>query len=485
MADVHQLDEPAAGRRALRGGGLRVAGYGVNAILTAATSVILLRYLSVEGFGAYVTVTSLVAIVAGITEAGLGLVAQREWIAAEDDAARADVISTTVGVRLVITPVALGLALLFGVAAGYSHVLLAGIAIAGAGVLIVNVASSLSVPLVAQLRLGIVTAADLARAATILLALAVMVVAGASLSTLFLAHVAGGVAMAAVTIVALHGTAPLRPTFDWQRWRPLLAAALPMAVATVVNVIYLRALVVLMSLLAGEREVGLFATSFRIIEVFAGVPVLMMGAAFPILVRAGSSDEPRLAYALQRMVEAGLLVGGLAVLVLVAAADPIVVLLGGHGYEDAAPVLQIQAFALLGVFLSQVFALGLVAVHRQRALALANLLALVTGLGAGLILIPASGATGAAVAAIAGELGLSTICLVALLRARPNLRPSPGRPLRVLLALALGIGAGLPLPDIAGAAVGIVVFVGAAALLRAIPAELFEALRRPAQPSES
>ena len=480
MSETDVLGGPAAGPRAIRGGGLRVAGYGAGAVLTAATSVLLLRYLSVEDFGAYVTITSLVAIVGGITEAGLGLVAQREWIAARGADERREIVSAVVGIRLAATPVGVAVALAFGVAAGYNGTLLAGIALAGAGLVVANVAASLTVPLGAELRFGAVTAAELARQFAIMLVIVAVVVAGGSLATLFLAHVAGGFAMLAVTLAALGGAAMLRPTVSWERWRPLLIAAAPVAAAAVVNVVYLRLLVVLMSLIAEPVETGLFATSYRILEVFAGVPVLMMSAAFPILAHAGASDERRLAYALQRMVEAGLLVAALIVLVLVAAAEPIVVLLGGEEYRAAAPVLQLQAVALLGAFLTQVWALGLVAVHRQRALITVNAVALATALTAGGVLIPIAGADGAAGAAVLGEFVLASTCAVMLVRARPALRPQLARPLRVIGAALVGFAAGLlpGLPDIAAAALSAAVFLGVAWLLGAVPAELVDAVRR-------
>jgi O-antigen/teichoic acid export membrane protein len=309
----------------------------------------------------------------------------------------------------------------------------------------------------------------------------VVVVAGGSFSALFLAHVFGGIAMLVVTVAVLGGAAVLRPTFHWERWRPLLGAAAPIAAAAVVNVIYLRLLVVLMSLLADAEETGLFATSYRILEVFTAIPVLMMGAAFPILSYAGAGDDqPRLAYALQRMVEAGLLVSGLIALVLVAAAEPIVLLLGGDDYRDAAPVLQVQALALVGAFLTQVWALGLVAVHRQRALIVVNAVALATALAGGAVLIPAAGEHGAAIAAVIGELVLAGTCAAMLVRARPALRPQLGRPLRIVLAGVAAVAVGLipGLPDVAAAVASAAIFIGLAKVAGAIPDELLDAVRR-------
>ena len=145
-----------------------------------------------------------------------------------------------------------------------------------------------------------------------------------------------------------------------------------MAVSLVLNVIYLRVLLVMTSLIATETETGLFAASLRVVEVFLGIPILMIGAAFPILVHAGADDKPRLAYALQRLTQASLLVGTGLVLVLAIAAEPIMEILGGAAYADAAEILRLQCFVLVPAFLTQVATFGLVAVHRQGAIVTVN-----------------------------------------------------------------------------------------------------------------
>jgi O-antigen/teichoic acid export membrane protein len=167
------------------------------------------------------------------------------------------------------------------------------------------------------------------------------------------------------------------------------------------------------------------------------------------------------------------------VLVLVIAAQPILEVLGGSKYDQAADVLRIQAFALLGAFLTQVWVTGLVSVRRQRALILTNCVALGTALALGVSLVPILDAKGAAIAAVVGELVLAVTTATMLARARPSLRPPVGRLARVLAAGAAGAAAGLlaPVGDVVGAALALAVFAAAAFALRAVPLEVLHALR--------
>jgi O-antigen/teichoic acid export membrane protein len=472
------LTAPDAGDRAIRGGAIRVGGYGAGLLLTAVASVFLLRHLGVARFGQYTTVVAIVTVVQGITDAGLTLVAQREYVHA-DAARRRTLIADLVGIRLVLTPLGVAIGVAFSVVAGYPNALVTGTLLAGIGIVLAVVAATLTLPLSAGLRYGAVTTTDFVRQLVIVAGIVALVLAGAGLTPFFVVYIAAGLA-AIVTALAFVGVGTwVAPRFAWREWWPLLREAAPVALSSVVNVTYVRTLIILTSLIATAHETGLFATSFRISEVLLGVPQLMIGAAFPILAHAHVADERRLAYALQRIGEAALLVALALGLVLAVGAAPIVRVLGGKAYAGAADPLRIQSIAIAGAFMTQVGAFGLVAIQRQRALVAVNGLALATVLVLGLTLIPPLGANGAALAASIGEVALACAALTMLARVRPALRPD----LRYVpkLALAAALGAAcilLPIPDALAALVAVGVYGAVALALRAVPVELMEALVR-------
>jgi O-antigen/teichoic acid export membrane protein len=165
---------------------------------------------------------------------------------------------------------------------------------------------------------------------------------------------------------------------------------------------------------------------------------------------------------------------------LVFLAKPVIELLGGSQYAGAASVLRIQGFALIGLFLGQAWQLGLVSVRRQRDVAVANAVALVVVIVLGLTLIPALGADGAGVAAVAAETLLSSILLLML--HRQNVAPSLGFTWKVALASGLGLAPLLVpgLPGVVGAVFAAVLFIGTALVTRLVPPEVIDAfgLRR-------
>lgn len=479
------LESRTAGGKVIRGGALRTVGYLAGTLLAAGASVFLLRYLGVEDFGRYIVVLSIVAIVSGVSDVGLTIIGQREYATIHEDDARRRLIANMAGIRLALTPVGVVAGALFAALAGYGSILVAGVLLAGAGLVLANTAASYTVPLTVNLRFGATTAVEVSKQVALVVGIGAMVAAGGSLSTFFAVHIPAGLVTLAVAVVLAGRSQAPRPSFAVREWVPLLRQTAPVALALIINVVYVRVLVIMTSLLTSASETGLFATSYRVVEVFVGIPAFMIGAAFPLIAHAAASDRDRLAYALQRVAEIGLLVSVGLALVLAFAAEPVIQVLGGSEFSGAATVLAIQAFALIGVFMTQVWVQALVSIHSHRALVFGNAIALVTVLALGVALIPPFEAHGAAVAAVAGEAVLAASYLVMLSRADAALRPR----LRFVpkLALAAGVGAGLALvlgpPPVVAAALAGTIYLLAALALRAIPLEVLHAFdRRTAAP---
>jgi O-antigen/teichoic acid export membrane protein len=463
-----------AGGRVIRGGALRALGYAAGILLGAGTSVLLLRHLGVEDFGRYGIVVALIGIVSAVTDAGLTAVGSRE-LAVLPPAERPELLRSLVGLRVLLTSAGVAAATGFAALAGYPGVVVGGTALAGLGVLLLNTQSTLMMPLAIELRLGAITLLETLRHALTLVGVAVLVLAGASLLPFFGVQIAVGVVVLALTpfVVTL-----VRPALDRAAARRLLRESLPIAAAIAMNVIYLRLLVILVSVQTGERETGLFATAFRVFEILLGIPTLVLAVALPLLAVAGAEDRDRLRYGLQRLLETAVAASILLVLVTVVLAEQAIVLLGGEEYRDAAPILRVLAFALLGVFVSQVLTLGLVSLHRQRYVAFANAAALALVIVLGTVLVRAYQGLGGAAAAVATEAVLAILLLLVLLRFERDVSPRVGLLPRALAAGAAGaLAALIPVTPWVTGPLAAVTFLAAGFVLGAIPPEVLPALR--------
>jgi O-antigen/teichoic acid export membrane protein len=172
------LDTGAAGGLAIRGGALRVGGYLLGALLSLASAPLLFRHLGVDDFGRYFTVVSIVALVAGVTDVGLGTVAMREY-SVRTGAERDRLMRAILGARLVLTSFGVLIGAAFATAAGYTSEQVVGTVVAGVGLVVAVTQSTYVVSLAARLRVGTITLVDLGRL-TLAVALTVVFVVAAA-----------------------------------------------------------------------------------------------------------------------------------------------------------------------------------------------------------------------------------------------------------------------------------------------------------------
>jgi O-antigen/teichoic acid export membrane protein len=472
------LDTPHAGPAAIRGGTVRVSGYLLGVLLSLVSVPLLIRHLGFSDYGRYVTVISLVTIVQGITDVGLGQIGVREFVTRTGQD-RFRLMRNLMGVRFALTSVGVLLAIAFAALAGYGESVVLGTLLAGIGMVLTVVQGTLAVPLSAELRLGWVTALDLLRQVLSVAGIVILILAGAGLVAFLAIPVPVSLVVLAATVMLVFGAMPLRPSWERAEWTALLRAVLPFAAAIVIGTLYLRITVVLMSVLADSLQTGYYATSFAVISVLIAIPALTVGATLPVLARAARDDRERLAYVLQRLVDVTLILGVGLGLVLALGAGFIVHVLAGEHVEAAVVVLQIQSLAIVTQFVGAAWQYGLLALHRHRAILVVTSAGLVVSVCLTFGLVPALGAEGAAIAFVAAELVAAACSFAALRVAAPDLRFSLHVPARVLLALvvALAVALGAGVSSLVAAVTGCVIYFAMLMLMRAIPLELIQALR--------
>jgi O-antigen/teichoic acid export membrane protein len=478
--------EPGAGPAALRGGMVKTGGYVAGLLLGLISGPLIIRHLGIVEFGRYMTVVSIIGLVGGLTEGGLNAIGQREWGRTSGDE-RWTAMRDLLGMRLVLSGVGAAVAVAFTIIAGYGSPIVWGTVGAGIALLLHAPQLFLSVSLQGDLRFGWVTLTDLLRQALTVITLVVLVILGAGLVPILWASIPAGILGLILAAALVHGRMPLRPAFHWARWRPVLRDAAPYAIAIAVGVAYFRAAMLIVSLVSSDDQTGYFATSFRIVELLLGIPTVVLGAAFPILVHASANDEERFAAALGRILELALVVGVLFSLVTALAAPVLIHVLAGSGFDPSVPVLRVQAIALAANFVGVAAGYGLLSAGRNRDILLANAVGLSCAVALNLGLASASGAQGAAYATAAAEWILTATMLAALALRRPEILTATRDVPFVVLALTAALLVALPVswPGVVTPIVGGAAFIGVLVATRRFPPEVLEltrSLRRRAAP---
>jgi PST family polysaccharide transporter len=205
-------------------------------------------------------------------------------------------------------------------------------------------------------------------------------------------------------------------------WKRLLVEGLPLLLSALAVMIYMRSDIIMLGKMAGYKVAGIYAAASQISEACALLPVALMPALFPILVRWQRGGAEFYKHQFERLFLIAVL-GGLAFsLGLTFSASAVVHLLFGSNYVAAANVLVVHGWTILFIFIGITQSgydvtegLTWFAMFRTFVGALLNI-------GLNLILIPRHGAVGSAVATLVAQI-FSAVLLNALYsRTRPILR---------------------------------------------------------------
>jgi O-antigen/teichoic acid export membrane protein len=474
------LDTSAAGGLIIRGGVLRLISYVTVVVLSLIPAVLLTRHLGTEGFSAYTTVVSLVSVVALVTDIGMSNLGTREF-AVREGSDRDRWMRDLLGLRVALTLTGVLLSLVFALCVGYSAALFAGTLVAGLAMVALVLQHTLTIPLAAELRLGVMSFLEVLRQALTVVGIVVLIALGAGVFPLLGVNLAVYMLLVPMTAVMARGKIGLRMSLQPARWLALLRPTVSFSLATAVGAIYIYTAQIITSIAASAYQSGLFALSFRVFIIAVTVPGMLVGGTIPLLARAARDDRERLAYAMQRIFEVSLILGVGTALGILAGAPFIVKVVGGLEFTGAIPVLRIQGIAMIASFLVAGWGFALLSLQRYRELLVVNVMALSVSCGLTLVLAAEHGATGSAIATLCGESTLGIGYLVVLVRGHPELRPRLAVLPKVMVAMApAAVLALVPsLPSLLLAILTLAVYGLLIVLTRATPKEITDLIPRP------
>ena len=433
----------------LRNAGFLAAGELLERGIGLAIAVLLARSLGVAGYGAVGVAVSTLAFLGIAIRVGTTPLGIREVARHPQPAAIAALYGRIAGLRLVLASALLVL-LVFGLgplarSLGVPPALLGLYALG-----LLPLALAASWVFLGLERMHVVALGSLLERAVVLAALWLLV-RGPDPDLLRVPLVEVGAAALATLgyLLLLRGRGLVLRPRPSRAGLGLLGEGVPVALAIALQTVYIQGDVMLLGWLSSTEAAGVFLASHKLVLTGSMVPTILQQAAFPATGRLLHRDRAR-AVALQSSILRGSLALVVPIGVLGSAAGPeLLSLFYGAGFAEAAPVLRITLWTLPLVAIAGVQRALLLAAGASKPLLLGVATGCVAHVALALVLIPAAGAKGAAVACLLGEvLGVSTLVTLARLRlGRSALSPRALAPLAAgglaLLPLALP-GVGLP-----------------------------------------
>lgn len=467
---------PALGRLTRRlsaNASVQAAGLVAGSLVSLVTFALLARYLGPGTFGELAAATLFLSIPLRFIDSGLSLALLREISRAP---ARTGVaVRASLPLRLLIAVALLAAALTLAAVLPFSDGIESAVRIGAIGTLATLLGSGVVPVLQADLRMGWAVIADLAgRGITLGCASA------AAALDLGLAGAAWAFAIGATaTMIILLGTVArrisLRPLVDRRYWGSHIREAALLGVTTSIEQIIWRIDGLLVAVVRASREVGLYATATKFVDLTLAFINVVLNSAFPSFARFLSDGDPRFRPLVRKTLEILLAFTVPVSVVCLLFPEELVVLAGGEQFRDAADALRIMAILPASAAFSSLLERGLLAAGLERPLLKINVAVLALNVIPNLVVIPTFGFKGAALVALTTEAAWVVMAAIMFRRALhflPDVRVMSS----VGIAAAAMVVAVLinPAPAYASAACGLAAY---AAVLCALPGAVRDLLR--------
>jgi O-antigen/teichoic acid export membrane protein len=391
-------------RRVARNTAAQAVGKAAVLAIGAASIAVTTRYLGAAGYGSFALALALVQMLGVLADAGLSAVVVREI--SRQPSRTAALVGNALTVRLVLGLGVVALAALLALVLPYSPDVRRAVLIAGVPFLLGLASSSVAAVFQARLEMWRAAVADVAGRLAAFAALVAVVVADLGFLAVVASTAVGAAVALAVSVALVRGLAPVGPRADRRVWRELVVAGVPIGVTLAVNEVYFRADTFILSLFRPFSEVGLYTFAYRVYELLALFPAIVMTSIFPLFSRFLGARRDAAQRVLDAAADLFVAVGVPIAAGGVVLAPEIARVVAGDDFVDAATPLRLLLCASLPAWISGLLGYALIAAGRQRSVLMLSLAALVLNVALNLALVPSYGPDAAAAVALGSEVFL-------------------------------------------------------------------------------
>ena len=206
----------------------------------------------------------------------------------------------------------------------------------------------------------------------------------------------------------------------WQpnlaRARHLLSDSWPLALSSLMVLVYMRVDVIMLGEMSGDAAVGLYTSVSRLIDYSAFIPLVIASSLFPSLVKSKERGAAFYKERLQQFYDVNAAIAYGIILVAVPLAPLLILGLYGSGYAAATPIFVIYIWANLFLYVGIARSRQLINDGILKFSLLTSALGVVINVGINLVLIPQYEGVGAAIATVAAQIVAGYLSSFFLLR---------------------------------------------------------------------
>ena len=401
----------------------QIIGKIIASVLGLITIAIMTRQLGQAGFGQYTTIITFLSFFAVIADFGLTLVTVQ--MISDPTVDQNKILSNLFSLRLISAIIFLGLAPLSIIFFPYDPIIKLGVAVTGLSFFF-NALNQILVGIFQKhLRMIIVSAAEVISRLALLAGVVFTVYFGYGLIGILIATVASSAISFIIHYRSSFRYVKIKITFDRDVWLLIFQKSWPLAITIIFNLIYLRADILILSLVKSQSDVGIYGAAYKAVDILITLPFMFAGIILPILTASWIvKDINRFKNIMQKSFDILIIMAMPLLLGTLLTARPVMVLVAGKDFVLSGEILKILILAVAIIFLGCLFSHGVIAIDQQKKMIPVYIFTAITALIGYLIFIPRYSYFGAAWVTVYSELVIALVAYCLLVKHtqfKPNL----------------------------------------------------------------
>src|ERR1700676_3525181 len=202
------------------------------------------------------------------------------------------------------------------------------------------------------------------------------------------AYLIGAVVASAASFYIIQREVRFRPRVNRAKWSAVLTQSISIGVIQIVNLVYLKADTLLISLILTPHAVGLYGVAYVIITFLTIGPGIVMTSLMPLLAR---STHDQLDPLMRRVISFLATIGILLSFGTFTFAPAIIQLLAGPKFAEAVTPLRILSFSCIFTYLTSALGFAAFARNKHHRMLTVSLIGLLVNVAANIAVIPTFG----------------------------------------------------------------------------------------------
>ncbi len=374
---------------------IQIVGKAANILIGVLAIAFLTRYLSPDGYGKYTTVLSFLQIFGIILDFGLYLVLLQEI--SKKNADRNYIFSNVLTLRIIsgltffiVVPI---LVLFFP----YSKDVKLGIVFTSVAFFLNALIQVYGAIFQKEMTMYKVVLAETIAKVFFLGLILLFIFLKGNLILILIANIVNAAVFFFILARNARKYVKFKWTIDLVYWKEILRLSWPIAITTILNLIYFKADTLILSLYKPQSHVGLYGAAYKVLEILTTLPHLILGLVLPIFaIYWFEKRNDELKNIFQKIFNMFVILTFIIVVIFTAEAKGIINFIAGKEYGASVGLLKILIWPTVIIFFGSFFNYGIIAIEKQKNLIKYFLISAVFAMAGYLIFIPRFSYYGAA-----------------------------------------------------------------------------------------